>query len=74
MEYTFQSAPGGTFYENCLIVGTRNRLLGLANPLLARFAFDAAHGKAWLRHNVEEVGMFENFLPALYRRETGRTF
>lgn len=74
MEYSFEPAPGGTLYENCLIVGTPNRLLGLANPLIARLAFDAAHGQAWLRHNVEEVGMFENFLPALYRQETGRTF
>jgi hypothetical protein len=25
-------------------------------------------GRAWLRHNVEEVGHFERFLPALYGR------
>jgi len=25
--------------------------------------------EAWLRHNVEEVGNFEHFLPALYARE-----
>jgi hypothetical protein len=36
-----------------------------------RFFFDAAHGLAWLRHNVEEVGLLEHFLPALYRQETG---
>jgi hypothetical protein len=23
-------------------------------------------GTAWLRHNVEEVSMFENILPSLY--------
>lgn len=23
-------------------------------------------GRAWLKHNVEEVGNFEHFLPALY--------
>lgn len=25
-------------------------------------------GRAWLKHNVEEVGNFERFLPALYDR------
>jgi len=28
--------------------------------------------RAWLRHNVEEVGNFEFFLPALYAEETAR--
>ena len=26
-------------------------------------------GIAWLRHNIEEVGAFEHFLPELYRRK-----
>lgn len=72
MEYTFTPVPDGTLYENCLIIGTSRPVLRLANPLLARLAFDDAHGRAWLRHNIEEVGMFENFLPVLYRQETGR--
>jgi len=42
------------------------------SPLIRRFVFDEAHGIAWLRHNIEEVGMLEHFLPGLYRRETGR--
>lgn len=73
MEYTFEPVSGGTLYENCLIIGTSRPVLRLANPLLVRLAFDEAHGRAWLRHNIEEVGMFENFLPALYRQETGRS-
>lgn len=28
--------------------------------------FSDAMGTAWLVHNVEEVSMFENFLPSLY--------
>ncbi len=74
MEYTFEPVPDGTLYENCLIIGTSLPVLRFANPLLARLAFDDAHGRAWLRHNIEEVGMFENFLPALYRQETGRSW
>jgi hypothetical protein len=29
-------------------------------------------GPAWLRHNVEEVGNFEHFLPGLYAAEVAR--
>lgn len=74
MEYTFAPTSDGTLYENCLIIGTSHPLLRFANPLLSRLAFDAEHGQAWLRHNVEEVGQFENFLPVLYRKEAGRSF
>jgi hypothetical protein len=28
--------------------------------------------RAWLRHNVEEVGNFEFFLPELYAKEASR--
>jgi hypothetical protein len=38
---------------------------------MQRFGFDQAHGMAWLRHNIEEVGVFEHILPPLYRHETG---
>lgn len=73
MEYTFERVPAGTRYENCLILGAASPWLRPVNSLVARFAFTPEQGAAWLRHNVEEVGMFENFLPALYRQETGRT-
>ncbi len=44
----------------------------LVRPLVRRFGFSNEKGRAWFRHNVEEVGMFENFLPELYHTETGR--
>lgn len=72
MEYTFREAPGGTLYENCLLFGGRSRAARLLHPLLARVAFPPGKGATWLRHNIEEVGLFEHFLPALYRQETGR--
>ena len=73
MEYGFAPGPGGTYYENCLIIGGSGLLTGLLSPLITRFAFTPDKGQAWLRHNIEEVGMFENFLPRLYHEETGRT-
>lgn len=72
MEYAFTPTPDGTLFENCLIVGSDAFWYPLLRPIVSGFIFTEAHGRAWLRHNVEEVGMFENFLPGLYRQETGR--
>lgn len=71
MDYQFTAAPVGTVYRNSLTVGVAGLLGRLINPLLRRFAFDEARGRAWIRHNVEEVGNFESFLPQLYASETG---
>lgn len=71
MEYTFRRVPEGTLYENCLVFGVPGSAGRWLRPLIERIAFPAGKGEAWLRHNIEEVGMFENFLPALYRAETG---
>lgn len=71
MEYSFHACEGGTLYENCLLVGPgKTPWPGLAR-MAARLAFPGARGETWVRHNIEEVGMLENFLPGLYRRETG---
>lgn len=75
MEYRFHAVPGGTQYENCLIVGpgpTWGRAGRWLQPLVRRMAFPPGKGDAWLRHNIEEVGMFEHFLPALYESEQTR--
>lgn len=73
MEYRFTRVADGTLYENRLVVGGASGWRRALSPLAERLAFDAGHGRAWLRHNVEEVGAFEHFLPALYRAETGLT-
>jgi len=71
MEYTFRRVAGGTLYENCLLFGPRGAVGRALRPLIEQVAFPPGKGEAWLRHNIEEVGMFENFLPDLYRQETG---
>lgn len=71
MDYRFTPLPTGTLYSNSLTVGLPGLLGRLVNPLLRRFRFDEACGRAWIRHNIEEVGNLESFLPALYARETG---
>jgi len=73
MDYEFERVAGGTLYRNSLTVGlpvpTRLRAL---NRLLLPLEFDERRGRAWLKHNVEEVGNFEHFLPQLFAREHGR--
>ncbi len=59
-----------TIYKSQMIVGTNKRFFKTVfnkgiRPLL--FTTEMAH--AWLKHNVEEVGNFEFFLPELYERE-----
>ena len=69
MEYQFKEVRGGTQYTNSLTVGFRGWLGKVFNPLIRRFVFDEQRGKAWIKHNVEEVGNFESFLPRLYSLE-----
>lgn len=69
MEYRFQEIKDGTFYENCLIVGWKGNSFRLLRTIFEFLFFDRKHGHAWIKHNIEEVGQFQNFLPELYRKE-----
>jgi hypothetical protein len=67
MEYVFEAVPGGTRYTNWLLAGSELPVLGpLANSVIRPLAFPDPKALAWLTHNVEEVGNFESFLPALF--------
>jgi DAPG hydrolase PhiG domain len=70
MEYTFEAVDGGTRYKNRLLVGAPRGWRHFISPLVERFGMPREKGVAWLRHNIEEVGAFEEFLPELYHRET----
>jgi len=69
MEHVFTKAADGVRDENCLIVPGTPRLGPFAR-LLGPFLFPDGKGQAWLKHNIEEMGTLENFLPELYGRET----
>jgi hypothetical protein len=75
LQHDFIAAEGGTRYESRLLVG-RDSLFGrlfLNRYALPWLVLPDEMARAWLTHNVEEVGQFERFLPALYDRwlETG---
>jgi DAPG hydrolase PhiG domain len=65
MDYEFRQTDAGTLYKNSLTVGACGVLGKPFNWLLRRFVFDEARGRAWIKHNIEEVGNFEAFLPEL---------
>lgn len=71
MTYRFTNVAGGTLYENSLTVGIPRSHLGARafNRLVRPVVFPEHMGRAWLRHNVEEVGNFQFFLPELFARE-----
>lgn len=70
LQHDFIAAPAGTRYESRMLVG-RDSLFGrllLNRRILPWLVMPDDMGRAWLRHNVEEVGNFERFLPALYEQ------
>ena len=71
MDYDFKAVEEGVLYRNSLTVGFEGRLGKLLNPLVHR-AFNEAYAHAWIKHNIEEVGNFESFLPGLYTLEAGQ--
>ncbi len=69
MDYEFEETDAGAMYRNSLTVGAKGIVGKLLNPLIRAFVFDEARGRAWIKHNIEEVGNFETFLPSLYAVE-----
>jgi hypothetical protein len=70
LEHWFEPVEDGTRYRSRMELGADTRFGRLLfNRLLRPMVFSDLMGPAWLKHNVEEVGNFEHFLPELYGRE-----
>jgi hypothetical protein len=66
LNHDFHAVAGGTQYLSTLTIGSTLPLVGkLINAVVRRFIFPEAMGRAWLKHNVEEVGLLEHIVPAL---------
>jgi DAPG hydrolase PhiG domain len=73
LQHRFERTAGGTLYRSELVIGSSLPGIGtLVNALARRRLFPPEVGEAWLKHNVEEVGNFQFFLPKLYE-EAQRT-
>jgi hypothetical protein len=71
LEHTWSAGRGRTHYTSVLDLGSRSPLLRPVNSYLRRRVFRPGMEQAWIKHNIEEVGLLEHFLPALHRREQG---
>ena len=68
LDYRFEETAAGTRYENALRVGLSGSgffARGFNRTLVPR-VFPEHKGRAWLVHNIEEVGNFEFFLPEMF--------
>ena len=65
LSHTWSSCEGHTHYVSVMEIGAVARAYALVNRFLTRRHFPAAMAEAWVRHNVEEVGLLEHLLPAV---------
>lgn len=73
LQHDFIQEGINTLYKSKMIVGTNSKFLGLLfNSYVRPLIFTKDMGSAWLKHNIEEVGNFEFFLPELYYEEINK--
>jgi len=65
LEHTWSAAEGRTHYVSVFDLGARNPLFAPVNAFVRRRLFTPAMDAAWIKHNVEEVGLLEHILPQL---------
>lgn len=61
--HDLEAVPGGMRLGHVMDVPGESTTVGL---LLAERVWPQAMGEAWIRHGIQEMGNFENFLPRLY--------
>ncbi len=67
LEHTWSAAAEGTHYVSVLDLGARAAVMTPVNWVLTR-RFPDAMVRAWVKHNIEEVGQLEFLLPGLSTR------
>lgn len=66
LEHYWSACQGHVHYVTVLDLGARARAFRPVNRVLSRHRFPEAMTRAWLRHNIEEVGYLEEILPGLW--------
>ncbi len=66
LSHTWSACPRHSHYVSVLEIGANAALLAPANRYLTQRRFPLAMTHAWLRHNIEEVGVLEHILPSAY--------
>ena len=64
LEHTWSAGADGAHYVTVMDLGVRSPLLSFVNTVVCqRFPEDKV--RAWVKHNIEEVGQLEYLLPQL---------
>ena len=63
LEHTWSPGDGRAHYVSVLDVGARARLSAPVNRYLTSRVFPESLLRAWVVHNIEEVGILEHLLP-----------
>lgn len=64
LEHTWSAGVDGAHYVSAFDIGARSALFAPINRVLAR-RFPDHMVRAWVKHNIEEVGQLEYLLPQL---------
>ena len=71
LNHDFVAVEGGTQYLSTLTIGSTLLFIGkLFNAVALQCLFTEAMGRAWLQHNVEEVGLLEHIIPDIHAGAT----
>ena len=70
LEHTWSDCPQGTHYVSVLDLGARSRLLDPVNRYLITRVFPERMARAWVKHNIEEVGVLEHLIPDALRQRS----
>ena len=68
LEHTWSWGPDGTHYVSVMDLGSRLPAFSLVNRHLTTRVFPRDMAHAWVRHNVEEVGVLEHLVPEVLRQ------
>ena len=66
LEHTWSRAENATHYTSVMDIGGRSAIAGPINRYVRRKAFPPGMPEAWVKHNIEEVGILEEILPSLF--------
>lgn len=66
LSHTWSACHDRTHYVSVLEVGSQSAVLTPVNRYLTQRRFPLTMVHAWLKHNVEEVGLLEHILPPAF--------
>ncbi len=70
LQHDFMQDGQNTVYRSKMMIGVEKKPFhAIFNSCIRPLFFTEEMATAWLKHNVEEVGNFEFFLPELYEKE-----